>query len=262
MPPTSHYLFVSLWRIALCDRESFVIMEYRDPRSAAHGTRYGLVVRALIIVDVQNDFCEGGSLAVPGGSEVARAVSRYLTAGESPAGAAGAGDSAGDASAGGDSDSAGDDSAGGYSHVVASRDYHRDPGGHFSDHPDFATSWPPHCVIGTAGADFHPDLDTSLIETVFSKGEHEAAYSAFEGADDAGTPLGNWLREHGVTSVDVVGIATDYCVQATAIDAAGQGFGTRVLLGLTAGVDPATTRQALDRMRAAGVQLAGRPGPP
>jgi nicotinamidase/pyrazinamidase len=262
MPPTSHYLFVSLWRIALCDRESFVIMEYRDPRSAAHGTRYGLVVRALIIVDVQNDFCEGGSLAVPGGSEVARAVSRYLTAGESPAGAAGAGDSAGDASAGGDSDSAGDDSAGGYSHVVASRDYHRDPGGHFSDHPDFATSWPPHCVIGTAGADFHPDLDTSHIERVFSKGEHAAAYSAFEGADDAGTLLANWLRDHGVTSVDVVGIATDYCVQATAIDAAGQGFGTRVLLGLTAGVDSATTRQALDRMRAAGVDLAGPPGPP
>jgi nicotinamidase/pyrazinamidase len=222
-------------------------------------------VRALIIVDVQNDFCEGGSLAVPGGSEVARAVSRYLAAGESAAGAAGAGDSANDDNTSDNSvggDSAGDDSADGYSHVVASRDYHRDPGGHFSDHPDFATSWPPHCVIGTAGADFHPDLDTSHIETVFSKGEHEAAYSAFEGADDAGTPLGNWLREHGVTSVDVVGIATDYCVQATAIDAAGQGFGTRVLLGLTAGVDPATTRQALDRMRAAGVQLAGRPGPP
>ena len=226
-------------------------MEYRDPRPASHGTRYGLVVRALIIVDVQNDFCEGGSLAVSGGSEVARAVSRYLAADAvSPGQAAGAGDSAGDAG------------ADGYSHVVASRDYHRDPGGHFSDHPDFATSWPPHCVIGTAGADFHPDLDTSHIETVFSKGEHEAAYSAFEGADDAGTLLGNWLREHGVTSVDVVGIATDYCVQATAIDAAGQGFGARVLLGLTAGVDSATTRQALDRMRAAGVELAGPPGPP
>ncbi len=117
-------------------------------------------------------------------------------------------------------------------------------------------------MIGTAGADFHPDLDTSHIERVFSKGEHEAAYSAFEGADDAGTLLGNWLREHGVTSVDVVGLATDYCVQATAIDAAGQGFGTRVLLGLTAGVDSATTRQALDRMRAAGAELTGPPGPP
>jgi nicotinamidase/pyrazinamidase len=244
-------------------------MEYRDPRPASHGTRYGLVVRALIIVDVQNDFCEGGSLAVSGGSEVARAVSRYLAAGESAAQAADAGDStnddherAADNDRASDDNSAGDAGADGYSHVVASRDYHRDPGGHFSDHPDFATSWPPHCVIGTAGADFHPDLDTSHIETVFSKGEHAAAYSAFEGADDAGTLLGNWLREHGVTSVDVVGIATDYCVQATAIDAAGQGFGARVLLGLTAGVDSATTRQALDRMRAAGVELAGPPGPP
>ena len=236
-------------------------MEYRDPRSAAHGTRYGLVVRALIIVDVQNDFCEGGSLAVSGGSEVARAVSRYLAAaGVSPTRAAGAGDRTSDDSA--SDDSASDAGADGYSHVVASRDYHRDPGGHFSDHPDFATSWPPHCVIGTAGADFHPDLDTSHIERVFSKGEHEAAYSAFEGADDAGTLLGNWLREHGVTSVDVVGLATDYCVQATAIDAAGQGFGTRVLLDLTAGVDSATTRQALDRMRAAGAELTGPPGPP
>jgi len=136
-----------------------------------------------------------------------------------------------------------------------SRDYHRDPGGHFSDHPDFATSVATALRDRTTGADFHPDLDTSHIERVSGKGEHAAAYSAFEGADDAGTLLGNWLRAHGVTSVDVAGIATDYCVQATAIDAAGQGFGTRVLLGLTAGVDSATTRQALDRMRAAGVEL-------
>jgi nicotinamidase/pyrazinamidase len=187
-------------------------------------------VRAL---NVQNDVCEGGSLAVAGGSAVARGVSQHLTAGKAP----------------GETD--------GYSHAVASRDYHRDPGGHFSPHPDFTTSWPPHCVIGTPGADFHPDLDTSHIETVFSKGEHAAAYSAFEGVDDAGAPLAGWLRERGVTSVDVVGIATDYCVQATAIDAARQGFATRVLLGLTAGVNPATTQEALDRMREAGVELSG-----
>jgi nicotinamidase/pyrazinamidase len=190
-------------------------------------------VRALIIVDVQNDFCEGGSLAVAGGAAVARGVSQHLAAGNSP----------------------GD--AGGYAHVVASRDYHRDPGRHFSPHPDFATSWPPHCVIGTPGADFHPDLDTSQIDAVFGKGEHEAAYSAFEGVDDAGASLGDWLRERGVTSVDVVGIATDYCVRATAIDAARQGFDTRVLLGLTAGVAPATTEEALGGMREAGVELSG-----
>jgi nicotinamidase/pyrazinamidase len=190
-------------------------------------------VRALIIVDVQNDFCEGGSLAVAGGSEVARGISRHLASGPPP----GAPD--------------------GYAHVVASRDYHRDPGGHFSAHPDFATSWPPHCVIGTPGADFHPDLDTSPIEAVFSKGEHAAAYSAFEGADDVGTALAEWLRDRGVTSVDVAGIATDHCVRATAIDAARAGFATRVLLGLSAGVDPATTRAALDRMHEAGVELSG-----
>jgi nicotinamidase/pyrazinamidase len=187
-------------------------------------------VRALVIVDVQNDFCEGGSLAVEGGGAAAAAISRYLAA-----------------------------EAGGYSHVVASRDYHVDPGGHFSDHPDFSTSWPPHCVAGTAGAEFHPDFDTSRVETVFSKGAHAAAYSAFEGTEAGGAPLGTWLGERGVDALDVAGIATDYCVRATALDAARQGFATRVLLGLTEGVDPVTTAEALDEMQAAGVELAGAP---
>jgi len=185
-------------------------------------------VRALIVVDVQNDFCEGGSLAVAGGSAVAGAISAYLAAGGS-----------------------------GYAHVVASRDYHIDPGGHFSDHPDFAGSWPPHCVAGTPGAEFHQDLDTSRVETVFSKGAHAAAYSGFEGADDHGTPLAAWLRERGVDAIDVAGIATDYCVRATALDATREGFATRVLLDLTAGVDPVTTREAVDQMRDAGVEITG-----
>ncbi len=184
-------------------------------------------MRALIVVDVQNDFCEGGSLAVTGGSAVAAAISAYLAAGD-----------------------------GGYAHVVASRDHHIDPGDHFSDHPDFARSWPPHCVAGTAGAEFHPDLDTSRLEAVFSKGEHAAAYSGFEGTDAAGTPLAAWLRERGVDALDVTGIATDYCVRATALDAAREGFATRVLLPLTAGVDPVTTDEALAAMKAAGVALA------
>jgi nicotinamidase/pyrazinamidase len=187
-------------------------------------------VRALVIVDVQNDFCEGGSLAVDGGAATAAAISQFLSA----RGAA-------------------------YAHVVASRDYHIDPGSHFSASPDFSRSWPPHCVVGTAGAHFHPDFDTSRVEAVFSKGAHAPAYSGFEGTDDAGTPLGTWLRERGVDELDVVGIATDYCVRATALDAAAQGFSTRVMLGLTAGVDPVTTREALDEMRAAGVELAGVP---
>ena len=183
-------------------------------------------MRALIVVDVQNDFCEGGSLAVTGGSAAAAAISAYLAA------------------EGGD-----------YAHVVASRDHHIDPGDHFSDNPDFARSWPPHCVAGTAGAEFHPDLDTSRLEAVFSKGEHAAAYSGFEGTDEAGTPLADWLRGHDVDQVDVVGIATDYCVRATAADAAVNGFGARVLLGLTAGVDPTTTAEAIALLRGAGVQI-------
>ena len=130
---------------------------------------------------------------------------------------------------------------------------------HFSAHPDYANSWPPHCVVGTPGADFHPDLDTSRIETVFSKGAHEAAYSAFEGADDDGTSLADWLRDRGVDELDVVGIATDYCVGATALSAAQAGFTTRVLLWLTAGVDPTTTEESLRAMREAGVTVTGTP---
>jgi nicotinamidase/pyrazinamidase len=186
-------------------------------------------MHALIIVDVQNDFCEGGSLAVTGGAAVARAISEHVA------------------------------SEPGYGHVVATKDFHVDPGAHFSDHPDYAASWPPHCVAGTTGADFHPDLDTAAVEAVFRKGAHAAAYSGFEGADEAGTPLADWLRAHHVDQVDVVGIATDYCVHATAADAARAGFGTRVLLGLTAGVAPDSTAKAIEDLRAAGVELTGTP---
>jgi nicotinamidase/pyrazinamidase len=187
---------------------------------------YNRLVRALIIVDVQNDFCEGGSLAVAGGAAVARSISSLL---------AGAGH--------------------GYDHVVATKDYHIDPGSHFAEHPDYAHSWPRHCVAGTAGSEFHPDLATEPIEATFRKGLHAAAYSGFEGADDAGTPLADWLRERDVDQVDVVGIATDYCVRATAVDAAANGFGTRVLLGLTAGVAPGTTAEAITSLRDAGVDV-------
>jgi nicotinamidase/pyrazinamidase len=187
-------------------------------------------VRAFIVVDVQNDFCEGGSLAVPGGAFVARSISERLAT-----------------------------EAGQYAHVVASQDHHIDPGAHFSAHPDFVDTWPPHCVAGSAGADFHPDLDTSRVEAVFRKGEHAAAYSAFEGTDEAGTPLADWLRQRGVTDLDIAGIATDHCVRATAADAVANGFGTRVLLGLTAGVAPDSTARALTELRDADVDLDGTP---
>ena len=186
-------------------------------------------MRALIIVDVQNDFCEGGSLAVAGGAAVARAISERLAADHE------------------------------YAHVVATKDFHVDPGAHFSDHPDYAASWPSHCVVGTTGADFHPNLDTGSVEAVFLKGRHAAAYSGFEGADEAGTPLADWLRARDVDEVDVVGIATDYCVHATAADAARTGFATRVLLDLTAGVAPESTAKAIEDLRAAHVDLTGTP---
>jgi nicotinamidase/pyrazinamidase len=187
--------------------------------------------RALIIVDVQNDFCAGGSLAVGGGSEVAAAISR--TVAEAPPLR--------------------------WRHVVATKDFHVDPGAHFGDPPDFVDSWPAHCVVGTGGEDFHPGLDTTSIEAVFHKGRHAAAYSGFEGRTDDGVELADWLRERGVTGVDVVGIATDHCVRATALDAARAGFDTTVLLDLTAGVARDTTEVALDTMRTAGVLLTGTP---
>ena len=186
--------------------------------------------RALIIVDVQNDFCEGGSLAVGGGADVAAAISLMLV-----------------------------ERAGHWDHIVATKDYHVDPGTHFGHPPNFVTSWPEHCLVGTHGAELHPNLTTEPIEAVFHKGEHVAAYSGFEGHTDGGGRLADWLRRHGVDSVDVVGIATDHCVRATALDAAREGFATTVRLELTAGVARATTDRALEQLTGAGVTLTGAP---
>src|ERR687893_1951955 len=185
------------------------------------------MTRALIVVDVQNDFCEGGSLAVAGGTAVAAAITEHIRT-----------------------------SAGDYAHVVATRDHHIDPGHHFAEQPDFLETWPAHCVVGTDGVELHPALDRGPIEAIFDKGEYAAAYSGFEGVAD-GVPLADWLREHEVDAVDVVGIATDHCVRATALDAVAAGFDTRVLLSLTAGVAEASTDAALDQLRTAGVELEG-----
>ncbi|WP_405713092.1 MULTISPECIES: isochorismatase family protein [unclassified Streptomyces] len=190
--------------------------------------------RALIVVDVQNDFCEGGSLAVAGGADVAAAVTDLI--GEAQAG---------------------------YDHVVATRDHHIDPGSHFSDRPDFEDSWPPHCVAGTEGVGFHPNFAPAVasgaIDAVFDKGDYAAAYSGFEGIDENGVGLADWLRERRISEVDVVGIATDHCVRATALDAVRAGFTTHVLLDLTAGVAETTTDRALEELRRAGVKLSGKP---
>ncbi|MFJ6939458.1 nicotinamidase [Streptomyces sp. NPDC101132] len=193
--------------------------------------------RALIVVDVQNDFCEGGSLAVSGGADVAAAITELI----------------GQATPG-------------YRHVVATRDHHVDPGSHFAHppaEPDYERSWPVHCVAGTEGVGFHPNFAPAVasgaIAAVFDKGAYEAAYSGFQGADENGTGLADWLRAREVTEVDVVGIATDHCVRATALDAARAGFTTQVLLDLTAGVAPHTTAAALEELREAGVKLSGQP---
>lgn len=183
-------------------------------------------MQALIVVDVQNDFCEGGSLAVTGGAALAGRVSVHMR-------------------------------RGGYDHVVATRDHHVDPGAHFSDAPDYVDSWPVHCLAGTPGAAFHPALDVGPIEAVFDKGGHAAAYSGFEGAEPGGRSLDGWLRERGVTAVAVAGIATDHCVLATALDAVAAGYATTVLLEHCAGVLPETTDAAVVRMREAGVTLTG-----
>lgn len=182
------------------------------------------MTRALIVVDVQNDFCEGGSLAVTGGAAVAGRIGELLA----------------------DHD---------YDHVVATRDHHIDPGDHWSENPDFANSWPVHCEVGTTGEEFHPALQPRPFDAVFLKGRHEAAYSGFQGATDDGTGLADWLRAQDVTEVDVCGIATDYCVRATALDAVAEGFEVTLLPGLSAGVAPESTEAALEEMAEAGVAV-------
>ncbi|MDO5736864.1 MAG: nicotinamidase [Propionibacteriaceae bacterium] len=186
------------------------------------------MTRALIVVDVQNDFCEGGSLAVPGGAAVAEAIDDMLA------------------------------EAHGYDLVVATRDHHIDPGAHFSDEPDFVDSWPPHCVVGTAGVEFHPNLGFREFAAIFDKGEYSAAYSGFEGADhdNDDVSMEDFLKEHEVTEVDICGIATDHCVKATALDALEAGFETTVLLGMTAAVTPGNVDGLVEQWSDAGIWVS------
>ncbi|AXT85646.1 nicotinamidase [Aeromicrobium sp. A1-2] len=179
---------------------------------------------ALIVVDVQNDFCEGGSLAVTGGAKVAADIADLIASGA-------------------------------YATVVATRDHHVDPGAHFSDNPDFVDSWPRHCVVGTPGEEFQRPLDPSMFAEIFYKGEFAAAYSGFEGSSPIGTSLADWLRAAGVDTVDVCGIATDYCVRATVLDAAREGFTVRVLEPLTAAVSADNLPDVHAAWSAAGVEV-------
>ena len=204
------------------------------------------MTKALIIVDVQNDFCAGGALATDRGAKVASLISEYV-----------------------------EDNHHRYEAVVATQDWHIDPGAHFSDTPDFVDSWPVHCVANTEGAEIHPNLDTDYIEAYFRKGRYEAAYSGFEGLqapeesvmtgehepgatlDDEGpkTPLADWLDEHEIQDVDIVGIATDYCVLATAKDAVDAGYETRVLIDLTAPVHENKLDEIIAEMEDEGITV-------
>lgn len=187
--------------------------------------------RALFIIDVQNDFTEGGALGVDGGAAVAAGITEYLGAHRDE-----------------------------YALVVASRDWHdpdNDNGGHFATEaePDFVSTWPRHCMAGTSGAEYHPALDTSQVDVHIRKGQGVPAYSIFEGTDDAGASITEVLTGHGITDVDVVGIATDYCVRASALDALEHGQHVRVLRDLIAGVAPESSEAALAELGHAGAAI-------
>jgi nicotinamidase/pyrazinamidase len=189
--------------------------------------------QALIVVDVQNDFCEGGSLPVTGGARVAADISELLHHWTRQ-----------------------DPKAPAYDLVVATKDHHIDPGEHWSAEPDFLSSWPVHCKVGTDGEAFHPNLDPQPFDSIFRKGEYAAAYSGFEGSNDHGDTLADWLRRHEVEHVDICGIATDHCVRATALDAISNGFSARVLHRLCAGVAQDSSERALAEMHEAGITIA------
>lgn len=191
--------------------------------------------KALFVIDVQNDFCEGGPLACQGGAQVASNITQYLTAEKST-----------------------------YDFVIASRDWHTpndSNGGHFPDtgqEPDFVNSWPLHCIAGEQGAEYHPNLDVSLIDLHIKKGQGQHGYSIFEGNTDSGESIQDLIRRLNISSVDVVGIATDYCVRASSLDAKNFGLDVRVITSLTAGVAAGSIDSAIDEMVDAGVSVVAR----
>ena len=173
------------------------------------------MAEALLIVDFQNDFTPGGALAVPHGDEIGGRVAELVDSGR-------------------------------FDLIVATRDWHP------ADHSSFAAEggpWPPHCVQGTEGAELHPSLDRAKVDVVVDKGDDRATegYSGFQG-----TRLGELLRERGIDGVTVTGLATDYCVRATALDALGEGIRVTVDRAGVRGIDAGDSERALDEIRAAG----------
>lgn len=190
------------------------------------------MARALLIIDVQIDFCEGGALACKGGAAVATAITRHIAENRSH-----------------------------YDHVIASRDWHTpnsQNSGHFpaaGEEPDYVNTWPPHCIAGDVGAKYHENLDVSLIDLHIKKGQDSNGYSIFDGVDDSGRDFQDLVQELGIDNVDVVGIATDYCIRASSLDAIANGLEVRVITSLTAGVDTKSTGVAIDEMVDAGVEV-------
>lgn len=190
------------------------------------------MAKALFVIDVQVDFCEGGTLACDGGAAVAAAITKHITQRRSE-----------------------------YDYVIASRDWHTPNSlnaGHFpepGEEPDFVNTWPLHCIAGERGAEYHPNLDSALIDIHIKKGQDANGYSIFDGVDESGTAFGELMTQLGISEVDVVGIATDYCVRASSLDANRHGIGVRVITSLTAGVSAKSIEAAIDEMVDAGIKV-------
>jgi len=181
---------------------------------------------AIVVVDVQNDFVEGGSLAVEGGKDVAKNI--HFISDIQP------------------------DS------IVYTKDWHIDPGPHFADEPDFIDSWPRHCVAETGGAEFAAPFKATDPERIFLKGQYKASYSGAEGHNIDGVGLVQWLQENNFQTVEVLGIAFDYCVKQTALDLAKAGFKVRVPApgdGWTASVHPENDPETIDELTQAGIEV-------
>lgn len=188
--------------------------------------------KALLVIDVQNDFCEGGALACEGGAGVASKISSFIR-----------------------------DHKTSYDFVIASRDWHSPNDlndGHFPPagvQPDFVKTWPLHCIAGTSGAEYHPNLDTTLVDIHIKKGQSANGYSIFDGITDDGDRFSEALQKNAITEVDLVGIATDYCVRASALDAVKHGLSVRVISSLTTGVSADSIEKAIDEMVDAGISV-------
>ena len=193
------------------------------------------MARALLVIDVQRDFCEGGALACKGGAAVAAKITEYLSSNKPD-----------------------------YDFVIASRDWHTPNSlnsGHFPEsgaNPDFVNTWPLHCIADTEGAEYHENLAVDLIDIHIKKGQNANGYSIFEGVDDSGQSFPELLENLAIDQVDVVGIATDYCVRASSLDSAKHGLQVRVITSLTAGVNPVSIEKAIDEMVDAGVKVEAR----